>query len=256
MARAKFLAIVLLLAQPILACSPTTETPPPAASDGTALRRSGETIIVFQPSVDFSGATPIAPWRVAAEPPQAGGFALADLERHGVLRVDASSGALLVRTVRAPLAANPKLRWAWYLEPSHFGGGAGLGLDRGLRIEIGFSDGAPSSWSASGDLPPHDRRVDIALAGVGAPNAEFASHSLYAVSDKGVRRTLIPASGEAAGRWRIEEVDLAALHRALWPSRKADGAIVEYIAVGGMPGTLPSGVPPTVGYISEILLTP
>lgn len=256
MSRAKSLTIVVLLALPIGACSAVAEPPSPAASDEVALRRSGESIIVFQAGADFIGDLPNAPWRVVAEAPLEGGFALSDLGGRGALRVDASRGALLVRPVHVPLAAAPKLRWAWYLEPSHFGGGAGLGLDRGLRIEIGFSDGAPSSWSASGDLPPHDRRVDIALAGVGAPNAEFASHSLYAVSDKGVRRTLIPASGEAAGRWRIEEVDLAALHRALWPSRKADGAIVEYIAVGGMPGTLPSGVPPTVGYISEILLTP
>ena len=254
MSRAKSLTIVVLLALPIGACAAVAEPPSPAASDEVALRRSGESIIVFQAGADFSGDLPNAPWRVVADAPPEGGFALSDLGGRGALRVDASRGALLVRPVHVSLATAPKLRWAWYLEPSHFGGGAGLGLDRGLRVEIGISDGAPSSWFPTGDFPAHARRVDIALAGVGAPNAALASHSLYAVSDKGVRRTLAAATGDAAGRWRVEEVDLAALHRALWPSVKVDGATIEYIAIGGMPGALPPGVPPTVGYISEILL--
>ncbi len=255
MGRATLLASVVLFALPIVACSAPADTSSPAASTDAGLRRSGEAIVVFQAGADFIGASPVAPWRVVAEAPAPAGFALADLGGRGALRVDASGGALLVRPIRLPLAANPKLRWAWYLESSHFGGGAGLGLNRGLRVEIGFSDGDPSSWFSAGDLPLHDRSIDIALGGVGAPSATLASHSLDAVSDKGVRRALVPASGDAAGYWRVEEVDLAALHRAIWPSRTLERATIEYIAVGGLPGASPPGVPPTVGYISEILLT-
>jgi len=255
MARAILLATVVLIALPIVACRAPSDAPSGAASTDAGLRRSGEAIVVFQAGADFSGASPVAPWRVVAEAPASAGFALADLGGHGALRVDASGGALLVRPINLPLAANPKLRWTWYLDSSHFGGGAGLGLNRGLRVEIGFSDGNPSSWFSAGDLPPHDRSIEIALGGIGAPSATLASHTLYAVSDKGVRRALVPASGDAAGRWRVEEVDLAALHRALWPSRNFEGATIEYIAVGGLPGAAPPGVPPTVGYISEILLT-
>ncbi len=161
------------------------------------------------PDFDPSGA-PDPWWR--APPKAANRFSVVDLSGTTVLRIDAAAGdqpttAALGRRLSVPLLAMPYLHWAWYLEPAIFGGGAGDGLDRGLRVSIGFYGGAPDTPQLTDSMfgtgptgyPLHDRRLDIVFGGVGAPREQDATQRMAAVNDKGVIYQLRPPEfGQAA----------------------------------------------------------
>jgi hypothetical protein len=42
------------------------------------------------------------------------------------------------RRLATSLTSTPYLRWTWYLEPAIFGGGPGVGLERGVRVVVYF----------------------------------------------------------------------------------------------------------------------
>jgi hypothetical protein len=214
----------------------------------------GGTIVLFPPEVEIALDAPSPPWWRRVEDDRAAALRLTDIGGRAVLQVDAPGGALLGRRIDIPLSQASRLRWAWYLEPGHFSGGPGDGLDRGLRLVVGFDSVTSSGIGVSGGLPPHDRSVEIVLGGVGAPRSGLASTSLYVVSDKGIRRTLKPASGDRLGRWQIEELDLVRLYTSYWPNQPADRAAIRFIAMGGLTGPIPADTAQTAGYISEILL--
>lgn len=175
-----------------------------------------------------------------------------------IIEVTAPGGTVAGRRLAIPLLAAPRLRWSWYLDPTVFGGGAGDGLDRGLRIVVGFYDANRwwPSFDVFGDYPSHDRRIELVLGGVGGHRSEVASQTLYAISDGGQRRVLRAAAGDAAGRWHVEGVDLAQIYAAFWPGSRLDRVEVRFVGLGGLPGQVPSEAGSTIGYVAEILLAP
>ncbi|MGQ0664875.1 MAG: hypothetical protein ACT4P2_15100 [Pseudomonadota bacterium] len=241
----------------LLAALAACAEPPPGP-----LPAAGGHALVLGPDAGFDPARlPTDWWRQPRG--SSGGFALADLDGIQVLRIDAASGALIGRRLAAPLLATPYLRWAWYLDPGAFGSGAGDGLDRGLRLVVGFKGGTVRGSQLTdrlfaffgSDLPAHERTIEIAFGGVGAPRAENARQHLSVVSDRGMRRTLRPPASDQAGQWQIEAIDLAEIYAQLWPSDRLAEIEIGFIAVGGLAARLPAGVPASLGYIAEILLS-
>jgi hypothetical protein len=197
-----------------------------------------------------------------ARPELGASFSTVTVDGRPALRVGAPSGATLLRTTSARLLATPYAHWAWSLESALYGGGPGDGLARGLRLTIGFAGGAPSGLTApdrwfrsDGGFPPHDRRFDIALAGIGAARPDLAAVEFSVIADGGQRRPLrVLATGQTGG-WHLESVDLAALHRGFWPVDRQTETTIAFVGIGGTPARLPADVPGPVGHAVEIQLS-
>lgn len=188
-----------------------------------------------------------------------GQLAVLDLQGTVAVRADVPGGALMGRRVDAGLAATPYLRWSWYLEPTMFGGGAGSGQERGLRVVVFFrSNERPwtENWSAWIWAAPAewDRWAEISFGGFGAARAETAQQRKWVGDDAGRRIVLREPRTGQAGEWHTEAIDLAELHRRLWPDQDPSQVRITMIAVGGFSGAVPSGLPASIGYVSEVFL--
>lgn len=248
------LAGVLALA----ACAPSA---PPA------LTTVGGRAIVIGPEAGFDPARLSDPWwRAPARATNR--FTTVDLDGRLILRVDApapgqSTTATLGRRVAVPLLSMPYLQWAWYLEPAIYDGSAGDGLDRGLRLAIGFYGGHPSSpqiadrWFGGPDgMPAFDRRIELTFGGIAQPHGESATQRLVAIGDQVVPRELRPPQPGQSGAWKLEALDLARLYADFWPRDRMERVQIAFIAVGGLPGRPPVTTPPLpLGYVAEVSLT-
>ena len=168
---------IAALAGALLLLGACAEQPPPA------LGETGGRATVLGPERGFNPAQLADPWW--RSPPRGETmFQTVDLDNVTVLRVNAPapsqpSTTVVGRRLAVPLLASPFLQWAWYLEPTVYGGGAGDGLDRGLRISVGFYGGAPSSPQLTDRLfgvgpagyPVFDRQFEISFGGRGTPRA-------------------------------------------------------------------------------------
>jgi hypothetical protein len=189
-----------------------------------------------------------------------GQLAVVDLQGTVAVRADVPGGALMGRRVDAGLAATPYLRWSWYLEPAMFGGGTGSGQERGLRVVVFFrSNERPwaENWSSWIWAAPAewDRWAEISFGGFGAARAEAGQQRKW-IADDAERRIVLrePRTGQA-GEWHAEAIDLAELHRRLWPNEDPSQVRITMIAVGGFSGAVPPGLPASIGYVSEVLLS-
>ncbi len=253
------LAVVAALA--VAAC---TQSPP------SALPEQGGRALVLGPESGFDPAALKDPWwRAPSQTPNR--FTVVDLSGTTVLRVDAAasnqpSTSVIGRRLAVPLLAMPYLQWAWYLEPAVFGGGPGDGLDRGLRVSVGFFGGAPDSpqlWDAvfgtgPSGFPLHDRRVDIIFGGVGAPREQDSTQHMAAVDDKGMVYELRAREFGQAGSWKLEALDLAKLYEHFWPRDRLNQVRIAFIAVGGLGGRpIVDDKAPALplGYVAEVALT-
>lgn len=189
-----------------------------------------------------------------------GQIAIVDLQGTVAARADVPGGALMGRRVDATLAASPFLRWSWYLEPAIFGGGAGSGQERGLRVVVFFRSNVrpwTENWSSWIRATPAewDRWAEISFGGVGAARAETGQQRKWVGDDAGRRIVLREPRAGQAGEWHVETIDLAELHRRLWPSEDPANVRVTMIAVGGYSGQVPPGLPASIGYVSEVFLS-
>jgi hypothetical protein len=249
------LTVPLLLSASLLllgACA----TPPPAP-----LPQVGNGALVLGPDPAFNLAKlPPEWWTEPARPPA--GFSVADLSGVPALELKAGASTLLGRRTNEKLLTTPYLRWGWYLMPAAYSGGVGDGLDRGVRLVVGFKGGQPRGVqltdrifaNLSSDLPVHDRRMELVLGGIGAPRVENARVRFAAISDRGLVRDIRPLAFQQTGHWMVENVDLSALYAQFWPEDRRQEVEIVFVAVSALPGKLPSDVPPTVGYVAEILL--
>jgi len=253
-------AVVALLA--LAACS----APPPPSP----LSEQGGRALVLGPDPAFQPASAQDPWW-RSPPSGADRFAVVDLSGTTVLRVNAvradqPSMAALGRRLSVPLLAMPYLHWAWYLEPAVFGGGPGDGLERGLRISVGFYGGAPDTpqltdimfGTGPAGTPLHDRRIDITFGGIGAPREQDATQHMAAVNDKGIVYELRPQEFGQAGDWKLEALDLAKLYEHFWPRDPLRLVRIAFVAVsglGGRPVVDPAAPPLPLGYVAEVSLT-
>lgn len=251
---AAILAGVLLLG----ACA---ETPPPA------LTQTGGRALVLGPERGFNPAQLADPWWRS---PSRGDtvFQTVDLDSVTVLRVNAPapsqpSTTVIGRRLAIPLLASPFLQWAWYLEPALYAGGAGDGLDRGLRITVGFYGGAPSSpqltdrlFGGPAGYPAFDRQLEISFGGRGTPRGDDATTQMLATSAEGVRSVLRAPQAGQTGDWKLEALDLSKLYQAFWPRDRIDRARIAFVAVGGLSGrpTAQAAAAP-LGYVAEISLS-
>ena len=220
--------------------------------------------IVLGPEPGFDPTKPPRDWFVA--PSRTGNaFKVVDLSGVSVLRIEGSDGSLLGRRLATPLLAAPYLHAGWYVDPALYGGGPRDGLARGLRVVVGFKGGTPGGAQLldrvlPGDLPAHDRFVELRFGGRGATRAEEAQLELTAISDRGMQRILRAPSRGQAGHWQLEAVDLAALYGGYWPRDRIGQVEIAFVAVGGLqhyPVPSPSGstAAAPAGYVAEILLT-
>lgn len=250
------LALAALLA--LAACA---QPPPPA------LTNVGGRALVIGPDPGFDPARVAPPfWRSPER--AANRFALVDLQGRPVMRVDAPepgqpSNSTLGRRVDVPILSMPYLHWAWYLEPAIYAGGSGDGLDRGLRLSVGFYGGHPRSpqltdrWFGGPDgMPAHDRRLDIVFGGIAQAHGENAYQHMSALNDQGVRHELRPRATGQSGEWKLEALDIATLYRTYWPNDRMERVNIVFLGVGGLPGRVPATTPPLpLGYVAEISLT-
>jgi hypothetical protein len=245
----------------LLALAGCAEPPPPA------LTPVGGRALIIGPEPGFDPARATAPWWRSPQR-QANRFAVVDLEGRPVMRIDAPepgqpSTSMMGRRIDVPILSMPYLHWAWYLEPAIFAGGSGDGLDRGLRVSIGFYGGHTRSpqitdrWFGGPDgMPAHDRRIDIVYGGVAQAQGENAALSLAAINEQGVRRELRPRAFGPSGEWKLEALDLAELYRMFWPRDRMERVNIVYLAVGGLSGRVPASSPPLpLGYVAELSLT-
>ncbi len=249
-----------LIAATLIAVLAACAERPPAPLAEAANGRS----IVLGPDPGFDPAALPKDWFVVPSR-GAGTFKVVDISGTPVLRIEGADGALLGRRIAMPLLAAPYLHAGLYLDPALYSGGPRDGLPRGLRLIIGFKGGTSGGTQLldrvfPGDLPLHDRFIEVRLGGLGTSRAEDAQVELAALSDRGVRRVLRPPSGGQTAQWHLEAIDLAALYAGYWPRDRMARVEVAFIAVGGLQH---HGLPPAsgstarapAGYVAEILLT-
>ncbi len=111
------------------------------------------------------------------------------------------TASMLFRHVEVDLAAYPVLAWRWHVErpvESPLDERTREGDDHPARLFLVFADGQGG-----------ERRMEIIWGNrLHRGEWKFIGDFPHYVADGGA---------ENAGRWRDEEVDLAALHRHLWP---------------------------------------
>jgi len=236
----------------------------------TPLPEQGGRALVLGPDAGFDPAAAKDPWW-RSPPNGAGRFAVVDLNGTTVLRIDAvrqsqPTTAVLGRRLAVPLLAMPYLQWAWYLEPAVFAGGPGDGLDRGLKVSVGFYGGAPDTpqlidavfGTGPEGYPLYDRRVDIIFGGVGAPREQDSTQHMAAINDKGMVYDLRAREFGQTGSWKLEALDLAKLYEHFWPRDRINMVQIAFIAVGGLGGrpVVDDAAPALpLGYVAELSLT-
>jgi hypothetical protein len=251
-------SVVALAAALMAVASGCAERPP------APLTAANGRLIVLGPEPGFDLAALPKDWFLAPSR-TAGAFKVVDVSGIPVLRIEGSGGPLLGRRIAAPLLAAPYLHAGWYLDPALYNGGPRDGLPRGLRLVVGFKGGTPGGMQLidhvfPGDLPAHDRFIELRLGGLGTARAEDAQLELAATSDRGVRRLLRPPSRGQAGHWHLEAIDLAALYGGYWPRDRMGQVEITFVAVGGLqhhpvPAVSGSSAAVPAGYVAEILLT-
>lgn len=205
-------------------------------------------------------------WRAPAR--AANRFAVVDLDGRPVLRIDAAApdqpaSSTLGRRLAVPLLSMPYLQWAWYLEPAIYEGPAGDGLDRGVKVTVGFYGGHPSSpqitdrWFGNADgMPAFDRRIDLTFGGIAQPRGETATQRFLAVSAQGIQEVLRPPQPGQSGEWKLEAIDLSRLYQTFWPRDRIERVQIVSIGVGGLAGRPQAAAPPLpLGYVAEVSLT-
>jgi hypothetical protein len=257
------LAITRLAASgALLLLAACAATPPPR------LNEVGGRAVVLGPDPGFSPASLRDPWWTAP-PRESNRFATVDLEGTLVLRIDAPapdqpSTIVIGRRLAVPLLAMPYLQWAWYLEPAAYEGGPGDGLDRGVKLSVGFYGGAPSTSQLTAHLfggpagfPLHDRRFDIVFSGIGAPRSDDAAQRVTVVSDRGIVHELQAPQFKQSGAWKLEAIDIAKLYEQFWPQDRINLAQIAFIGAGGLgrPVVKAQSGPLPIGYVAEVTLT-
>lgn len=156
-------------------------------------------------------------------------------DEDGVVALEVSAGALgaaIGRHLDTPLLAMPYLSWGWLR------GRDGGAEDVPLRIRVGFAGGSTRHritttppWLASltQDLPTADRYVDFVWrAGASLP--------MSWIQLGGVPGLVMRNSGTSIGAWRLESVDLSAIHARLWPRTPLGETVVVSVFLFVEPG--------------------
>lgn len=236
----------------LTACA-TPPSPPPLA------RLSDGRLLVVSPAPDFDVLRPPPGWTRRTD--RAARIDVTSEGGRAVLTFFAPGGDLLLRDLAVPLVATPGLEWAWKLETTAFGGGAGDGLPRGLRLIVGFNGGGRTDlirparlMRSSGGLPRHERRIEISLAGPGSNVPDGTALELAALAEDGNRRVLRAGARGLTGGWIAEFLDLLALYRGFFPSDRFGEVTIAFIAIGALPARLPEGIPDVVGHMVEVQL--
>lgn len=153
-------------------------------------------------------------------------FAPTSVDDRPAVRVSGPGGQAMVgRRTAAPLLATPFLHWRWRMMAA-----AAPAADAPVTLLVGFSGGGGPALEATGEgVPAHRRLLAIVWAGGGVePGGMMAS---------GPVGRFVARAGSGGPSWWMQAVDLADLHRRLWPGIRPDEAQVTFIALAARAST-------------------
>lgn len=203
----------------------------------------GGELVVMAPSPDF--AAEVAHHRL---PPdwvtlgRLGSGELETVELDGLPALRVSSGEapfVVARRVDARLSVTPYLSWAWYVAPPPEG-------PHPVHLVVGFRDAgteeADGGWPQLGaELPAHDRLLALTW---GASALSRGTLEPAGPGGQPPSRYIVRGGAEYGQRWYAETVDLAELHRRLWPGRRQNSVRIVFVglAAGSAAPALPMHV--------------
>jgi len=215
--------------------------------------------LVLGPTSDFDPQILPSGWSRIGR--QGGDFARRIEAGRFILSLGAPGGDMILRALDIPLEQAPSLSWHWKLERAAFGGDAGDGAPRGLRLLLGFDTTAAApgfglAWPGRSALwPAHRRRIELAFGAIGAARADLAMAEFTVSPADGMKIPLRRAAADLTGVWVAERVDLVALYRGLFPPDRVATARIVFLAIGALPARLPPGVPAEIGHVAEVQLS-
>ncbi len=148
------------------------------------------------------------------------------------------------RRIDTALTDMPYLSWSWRLQPRTPAPMLTPSPDAPMRLLVGFSGGGTGTEeTALSALPPHERAAVILWA------AE--SWQGGAALTRGPYGRFVARAGGSDGRWWGQELDLAALHRRLWPEIEIGAVRITFVAVAAEDTAEES-----LGEVAQISLAP
>lgn len=146
------------------------------------------------------------------------------------------------RKTAAPLLATPFLQWRWRTIDVIANEAPGGDDDAPMMLLVGFSGGLGPTAKDSPGLPFHQRMVSIVWSRRGDETG--------AVLAKGPYARFVARSGDGGRDWWEHALDLADLHRHLWPRIPGDDVEVTFIALASRATTRHG-----VAEIADVVLT-
>jgi len=215
----------LLLVSCLSACAPPRSASP-----------LGGTLDVIGPDRAFSTALNNneipADWVLSGDTSESA-LRITTLDRIPALNVSAERQSFaLVRRVHASLLATPYLSWAWHVVPPKSG-------PHPVRIIVGLVNRDEESkrpwWQIGGrNEDVVDRIITIIWndTALGRGNIK----KLKTVKDRPEAAEYIARGGpEQGGRWWVDTVDLALIHRQIWQSDDPAKIDVKFIGIAAKP---------------------
>lgn len=215
--------ILLLVIFSVTGCTPPRDAVP-----------LGGTLSVLGPDQNFIEAVSrneLPPgWEVSGEMPP-GALAIHQIDRFRALGIKpASTPFAVLRHTNASLLATPYLSWAWHMQPP---GILARGSAHPVRIIVGLvgpGKKAGKSWWSFGDDGKVTRIIQMVWNETALGRGSVIGPRID--EDRPESARYIARGGpEQANRWWVDTVDLALIHRQVWPEDDPSKMVIRYIGV-------------------------
>lgn len=224
--------LILLFLGFLSACAPPRSASP-----------LGGTLDVLGPDSAFSTALNNdeipADWVLSGDPSDAA-LRISTLDRIPALNVSAEKQSFaLVRRVHASLLATPYLSWAWHVAPPKSG-------PHPVRIIVGLvnrDEELKRPWWQVGGR--NEGAIDRIITVTWNDTALGRGNIVKLKTTKGrpeAAEYIARGGPEQGGRWWIDTVDLALIHRQIWQRDDPAKIDIKYIGVAAKPSTQSSSM--------------
>lgn len=205
----------------------------------------GGTLSVLGPDqalVEAVSQGEVAPgWEISGEMPP-GALAIHQIDKYRALGVTAGATPFaLLRRTHASLLATPYLSWAWHTDQVARSGSHPVRI---LVVLVDRDRKAERSWwqFGGGNVTRVIQMVWNASAlgrgSVVGPRVEAGRPESA--------RYIARGGPEQGNRWRFDTVDLALIHRQVWPGDDPSKMDIRYIGVAAQASTSPASIPATM----------